>query len=302
MNSIEISPNLYLIPLDQNLPGFTSFIGAWVYKGKKTVLVDVGPAATIPLLVQSLKTLKIHHLDVILLTHIHIDHAGGIGDLAILFPDTPIVCHETGIRHLADPARLWEGSLKTLGNTALSYGPFRPVPLDLLYNAANYTDHGILPIMTPGHAPHHVSYIMDSHLFAGEAGGVYIQQPDKKFYLRPATPPRFFLETSINSIDELITKKPSMICYGHFGVNEDSVGMLKTHRNQLLLWKRIIEEDIIRLGRINDKDFFEGCLQRLLTEDPNLNLFFHMDKAVQDREKGFLKNSIRGFTGYLRDL
>ena len=85
---------------NQDLPGFTSFIGSWIYKGKKTFLVDVGPAATIPVLVKSLEVLEVSHLDAILLTHIHIDHAGGIGDLSLLFPDTPIVCHETGIQHL----------------------------------------------------------------------------------------------------------------------------------------------------------------------------------------------------------
>ena len=302
MKLIEISPNLHLIPLDQDLIGFTSFIGSWVYQGEKTVLVDVGPAATIPLLVESLKLLNIRRFDAILLTHIHIDHAGGIGDFVSIFPDTPVVCHETGIRHLVDPSRLCEGSLKTLGETAQAYGPFRPVPLQLLYDAADYTEHEILPVMTPGHAPHHVSYLIDSCLFAGEAGGVFVSVSDSDFYLRPATPPRFFFKTYINSVDTLIRAKPSMICYGHFGVHEDAIGMLKTHRNQLLLWKKIIEDEINRLNQIDDNDFFENCLHRLLKEDPHLKNFFHMDASVQEREREFLKNSIRGFAGYLHSV
>jgi len=302
MKLINVPPNLYLVPLDQDLPGFTSFIGAWIYKGKKTILIDVGPTATIPLLIQSLKDLGIRHLDAILLTHIHIDHAGGVGEMASLFPDTPIVCHETGIRHLADPSRLWEGSLKTLGKTARAYGPFRPVPSEFLNDAAGYTEHGVFPIMTPGHAPHHVSYFIDSCLFAGEAGGVFVHMPGSDDYLRPATPSRFFFETYINSVDTLIRAKPSMICYGHFGSHEDAVGMLKTHRNQLHLWRNIIEDEIARLHPIDDDDVFENCFKRLLKEDPRLKHFFHMDISVQEREKGFLKNSIRGFIGYFRGL
>jgi integrase len=107
MAAIEISPDLHLIPLDQKLTGFVSFIGAWLYQGDKTFLVDVGPAATIPDLLTALETLRIRKLDAILLTHIHIDHAGGIGHLAAQYPDTPIICHKSGIKHLADPSKQW---------------------------------------------------------------------------------------------------------------------------------------------------------------------------------------------------
>ena len=299
MRLIEIAPELYLIPLDQDLPGFTSFIGAWIYKGKKTFLVDVGPAATVPVLVKSLESLGIRHLDAVLLTHIHIDHAGGAGDLAEFFPDVPIICHEKGIKHLADPSHLWEGSLKTLGQTAQAYGPFRSVPRKLLYDAARYQEDNVMPILTPGHAPHHVSYLLGPYLFAGEAGGVYLDIPGNGFYLRPATPPRFFLETSIKSIDALIVKKPSIICYGHFGMNEHALDMLKTHRDQLLLWEKIIKDEMVHLGEAEEVDFFKSCLQRLLKQDPFLKGFFNMGEAVKKREKGFLKNSIKGFTGYL---
>ena len=222
--------------------------------------------------------------------------------MATLFPDTPIICHETGIRHLVEPSRLWEGSLKTLGETAEAYGPFQPVPSVHLYDAAGYAEHGILPVMTPGHAPHHVSYFMDDCLFAGEAAGVFIRISDNEDYLRPATPPRFFFFFFLSSVDELIKKAPSMICYGHFGFHDDAGGMLKTHRKQLLLWREIVEDEINLSRQIEDEAVVENSLQRLLKEDPCLKYFSHMDTLVQDREEGFLKNAIRGFIGYLRNL
>ena len=76
----ELAKNLWLIPLNYKLTGFTSFIGAWLYKGEKTFVVDVGPAATVPVLLKALDELGVRRLDAVLLTHIHIDHAGGIGD------------------------------------------------------------------------------------------------------------------------------------------------------------------------------------------------------------------------------
>lgn len=300
MEPIAIAPKLHLIPLDQDLPGFVSFIGSWIYRDKKTFLVDVGPAATVPELMEALNTLDVKHIDAILLTHIHIDHAGGVGDISALFPRTPIVCHESGIRHLVDPSRLWQGSLKALGQTAQTYGPFRSVFHHLLYNASSYTTQEILPIMTPGHAPHHVSYLLDSYLFAGEAGGIFIDIPGMNFYLRPATPPRFFFEIYIKSIDELMATRPSKICYGHFGIHEDAVGMLKAHKKQLFLWEKIIADEMTRHIKTNSIDFFESCLHRLLQEDPLLKCFSHFDKVTQVRERGFLQNSMKGFVEYLQ--
>ncbi|MBU0988338.1 MAG: MBL fold metallo-hydrolase [Proteobacteria bacterium] len=298
MDPIQVAPNLYLIPLEQDLSGFTAFISAWVYTGNQTLLVDVGPANTVPVLVKALEKLTIRRLDAILLTHLHIDHAGGTGYFIRHFPDTPIVCHESGLRHLTDPARLWQGSLKTLGATALAYGPIQPVPLHLLCSAAKFRKHGVESILTPGHAAHHVSFFLKPYLFAGEAGGVFIDIPGNDVYLRPATPPKFHLETYLKSIDALLTKNPTTICYGHYGLSENAAGMLAAHRKQILLWKQIITEEF---DRKNAKNFLEVCSHRLISEDPCLKSFSKMDASVQDREKGFMQNSIKGFTGYLSE-
>ena len=293
---LTVAPDLFLIDLDLPLTGFRQFIGAWVYRGDINVVIDVGPAATFGQLRQALRQIDIESPDLILLTHIHLDHAGAIGDLAQAFPQTPIVCHPKALQHLEAPQRLWEGSLKTLKATAEAYGPIKSVPAEQLIDGTRFSHTLIEPILTPGHAPHHMSFVIGPYLFAGEAAGVYRAMPSGKPYLRPATPPRLFLDVHRDSLDRLLARDASHICYGHFGLCSQGREILEAHRQQLHLWETIIKD---RLVEKRDAQWREGCLQQLLAEDSWLGGFSQLDTDVQAREHFFIHNSIKGFAGYL---
>jgi glyoxylase-like metal-dependent hydrolase (beta-lactamase superfamily II) len=292
----KIADDLFLIPLNLPGTGFTAFISAWLYRGEKTFLVDVGPSTTATNLLSALQELNVGHLDYILLTHIHLDHAGAIGQIADAFRQTPIICHEAGIPHLIEPSKLWEVTQKLLGPMALAYGPIQPVVGDRLSNAKNFQTEYVTPIITPGHATHHVSYQTEKYLFAGEAGGVYMSLPQNKFYLRPATPPKFFLNIALQSVDRLIACQPEKICYGHFGINARAVRMLEVHRSQLLFWETLIKDEI---QSCSAKDRTAACQKRLLKNDPLLANFDQLPTDVQARERYFFQNSINGYLGYL---
>ena len=292
----KIADELYLITLVPPLSGFHDFIGAWLNRGRPSFLVDVGPSSTAEALLRTLQATDTNHLDYILLTHIHLDHAGAIGEIAEKFPDTPIVCHPEGIPHLVNPARLWEGTLKVLGATGRAYGPIKPVSAGRFISSSQFQSNAIEAVSTPGHSSHHVSYQTDRRLYLGEAGGVCLSLPGHQLYLRPATPPRLFLDQALNSIDTLIAKKPSVACYGHFGLQHDAAEKLARHRHQLLLWERMVKA---QLQDDPSGDFIGICRDRLLAEDPLLRGFNHMPPDVQERERAFLANSIRGFLGHL---
>ena len=288
--------DLYLIKLIPPLTGFDNFIGVWLFKGEKNFIVDVGPAVTSQQLIQALNKLNINHLDYILLTHIHIDHAGAIGDITAHFPQTPVICHAKGISHLAEPSRLWEGTLQTLGKIAQKYHPFTPVSSDRFISADQFTSSCVTAIETLGHSPHHVSFLTDDYLFAGEAGGVCLSVRETNDYLRPASPPRFYFDIYLDSIDRLLMQNPQILCYGHFGLTVDAQKMLKKHRKQLFVWKEVIG-DIIK--RSSYENIETECMEHLVEHDNLMQGFALMSDNAKKREQGFLINSIKGFIEFL---
>ena len=297
-NIARIDDSLFMITLPVSITGFSDFITSWVWTAGPVVVVDVGPSSTSDHLLSALAEIGVKQPDFILLTHVHIDHSGGIGQVADAFPDTPVVCHPKAVTHLEDPQRLWEGSLKTLGEVARRYGPIDPVKPGQILSADRFETQGITAVPTPGHAPHHFSYLMDDLLFGGEVGGVCLPLAYDHYYMRPATPPRFRIKIYQESIDRLLGYQPQRICYGHVGMYHDAVGMLRRHRGQLSDWLEMIARWREGRSELGD-DALEECLEVLLAEDPLLSGFSQLSSEVQSRERFFLRNSVKGYWEYL---
>ena len=151
-------------------------------------------------------------------------------------------------------------------------------------------------IETPGHAAHHLSYNYKNRLFAGEAAGNYFIINDTE-YVRPATPPRFFLDVFLNSIDRMLSLDDQPLYYAHCGSTMGSHRMLTDFRTQVLHWKEIIQGQVLK----GEKDLINRCVGALLAQDPNLKAFFEMQPELQKREKTFLRNAVDGFIGYLKE-
>jgi glyoxylase-like metal-dependent hydrolase (beta-lactamase superfamily II) len=279
------------------LPGFGEFISSWLVTGPVTCLVDVGPASTAEQLAAGLAALGVRRLDYILITHIHLDHAGATGHIAARFPEARIVCHDKGIPHLVDPAQLWEGSRKVLGAVAEGYGPLHPVPAERFVPAQGFAEAGVRALITPGHAPHHASFEAGRVLFAGEACGVLYALPAGD-YMRPATPPRFFLNTALASMELLVARAPGRMAVGHHGIRDNGAELLRRHREQLLFWEEWIAAHPAEAA---DADAVERLAEGLLAEDPLLRSFASFPAPAQQRERYFLKNSINGFLGWVRE-
>lgn len=291
----KISDELFLVAFNPPIPGYESFLSAWIYFGEVTFLVDTGPSVTAGALVKALDSLGVNRLDYILLTHVHIDHAGAVGDIAVLFPEAQVVCHSRGIPHLVNPHELEVSSEKVLGETARQYGPVRPVSEGRLLPAETFMSNSVMPMPTPGHASHHVSYHTDRYLFTGEAAGACFPGAMGISYMRPSTPPPFYLDISMQSLENLMELKPQRLCYGHFGSFEFGERVLWQHREQLRLWDSIVTSEMSRgLGGL---DLELNVLKTILENDPLVLPFLDMEGPLRLRELFFLQNSIKGFIG-----
>jgi glyoxylase-like metal-dependent hydrolase (beta-lactamase superfamily II) len=287
--------NPTFIELKQNKPGFRHFIGSWLITGRENIVVDVGPSNSIDQLIHSLTELGVDRIDRVLLTHIHIDHAGGLAPFVEHFPMARVICHEKAISHLVDPSKLWAGARKTLGGDLTdTYGPIRPVKKEWLVPHTEAKLEGLEIVETPGHAAHHLCFIAKGFLFAGEAGGVHFTVGDSE-YLRPATPPVFFMNQFLESIDRLLSHETMPICYSHFRLAGSSHAMLRRQKNQLVLWKSIIKEVLSK----GENGLIERSLDALLRRDPELKAFSELSPEDQDRERFFMGNCIEGYRGFL---
>jgi glyoxylase-like metal-dependent hydrolase (beta-lactamase superfamily II) len=296
MEIYAINPILKLLNLQPPIPGYGKFIGAYLFQGEKNAIIDVGPKAAIPNLLRALTELNLNpnEIDYIVLTHIHMDHAGGVGTALKEMSKAKVLAHGRAITHLVDSTMLWQNSLKTLGEIALKYGEIEPVPEHRLMAA---TDQMKLDLgrgltleihLTPGHATHHLSIFDRANgvLIAGEAAGVCIEGN-----VRPTTPPPFKLEETLASIDKLIALKPQKLCYGHFGCYDNAGERLKAYRQKLIDWHKTVGA-AAKAGKSP-----EEILTLLRKKNKSLSYLDHLDRDEYAREFALLINSINGLAG-----
>lgn len=304
---------LHLIDLDQPLPGQRRFISCWArLDGPVTYLVDPGPPRSAAALAARLRELGLRRLDLVLLTHVHLDHGGATAPLLEAFPGARVVCHPDGRRHLADPGRLWAGSRQVLGRKAEVYGEPRPVPAGALADDDEAARLGIEVIPTPGHAPHHVAFRDGDDLFLGEAAGTFStlgRGPlTTDYYLRPATPPRFRPEVGRASLDRLLALDPlpRRLRFAHHGwFGGDGRRLLTDARGQLDLWLGVCREGLDAWpGAVGDvaeapDALLDDIAARARRRDPRFARGEALEADIRGRERDFTRQSLRGMLGHL---
>src|SRR5206468_1521279 len=208
-------------------------------------LFDCGPSTTIEALKAGLADRGVALTDVrhLLLSHIHLDHAGAAGVLVREHPTLQVHVSGIGAPHLADPSRLEASARRLYGDTFDTlWGELAPVPQQNI-RVVGTEVLGLECFPSPGHASHHVCYLAgDGTLYAGDAAGVRLQ-PDRAV-LPPTPPPDFDLEAWDRTIDEIERRKPSRLALVHFGVADDPEPHLAQLRRRLVDWVRRVEQGV----------------------------------------------------------
>lgn len=240
-------------PIDLHHQGHERTIGAYlVDTDDGPAIFDCGPATTVDALKAGLAAhgLALHDVRHLLLSHIHLDHAGAAGVLVREHPELQVHVSEIGAPHLVDPSRLERSARRLYGDTFDGlWGELAPVPAASI-RVAGERVLGLECFPTPGHASHHVSYLdRDGTLYAGDAAGVRIQPG--RYVVPPTPPPEVDVELWQETIEELERRDPERLALVHFGVADDPQRHLAELRLELYDWA-----DFVR-GGADEQEFIE---------------------------------------------
>ena len=228
-------------------------VAAYLVRGKERALIDTGYASSTESMIKSLAKSGVeqNNLDYLLPTHIHLDHGGSCGALSKQFPRAVVRVHPIGEPHLVDPTRLIESVKGIFGDELVGkYGLPEPVDKERIRNIGddeviNLGDRVRLrSVWTPGHASHHLSYVLEESgvMFTGDAVGVHF--PDFPVLVPTTPPPSFNLEKAIASTNRILQLSPALLCTPHFGILDNVNGRLQENVRVLLDWKAAVESFI----------------------------------------------------------
>lgn len=274
--------------IDSLMCGREQVTSCYLIEADEPALVETGPSTSLDAVREGLDALGVGPSDLahIVVTHIHLDHAGGAGSLAPHYPGATVWVHERGAPHLADPTKLVSSATRVYGEAKLRelFGSVDPVPADRLRSVTDgdriaLGNRHLDVLYTPGHASHHVALVDSATgvVFVGDALGVFL--PDVGV-LRPASPPpEFDLEMAIDSIGLIEGRHPPAVMFSHFGPNSDVTEICRIAIDRLRRWTEIVGEALEESDQLPD---VISALRRE-TEDELVGAAGDRTDAVADR-------------------
>lgn len=295
----EVAENIYLI--DDQVCSISKLGSVYLLNEEKKALVDSGPPSSASVVLEGIRKVGVSPEDIsyIIVTHIHLDHAGGAGVLLKAMPRAQVVVHRKGARHLVKPTELIESATKAQGAQIIArYGevePVEPERVQVAYDGDTVRLSGeqVLDFIdAPGHAPHELCIFesRNSGIFVGDAVGLCLADGEVLLPCHP--PPGFDVEVCINTIQRLMTLNASRLYFAHFGVSNMVQEILLLAIDQIQTYAGMVTE----AARENALD---GVAERLLAQVmPALEPIKKIPAVYKLLIEDLVPSSIAGFIHY----
>ena len=293
--------------IDTVLAGERELNSVYLVAATEPCLIETGPAADLIRLIPALTALGFGPDDLahVIVTHIHMDHAGGVGDLLARFSRARVWVHEAGAAHLADPSRLIASTARTYGQQRMAdlFGGMRPTPADRIVAVADgdmieLGSRRLRTVHTPGHASHHIA-VADERTGAvctGEAIGSYLPWAPA---FRPALPPpEVDVEAAHRSIARIRDLRPSTVLTSHFGPVPDPDDALTIAEERIDAWASDVR-DVLEQNPDADIDTITARLSERARDDFVRDAGRPIDEARYD-VLGSIRMNAQGLTRYWR--
>ena len=227
----------------------SNFISIYLIIDEKIALIETGPASSHTNLVRGIEStgLSLSDVDYVIPTHIHLDHFGGGGHIMEVCKKAKAIVHPKAYKHVSEIDAWWQGSSDFLGHIADLYGKPKEILQSRLVSAEDGFElslgkFGIKALHTPGHAPHHITWVYGNEAFVGDSAGLWYPNLDKSF---PVTPGYYRHDLALQSIEKMESINLDFLLYTHFGPRSAKNTLSQTAK-EFELWMDIVKESVAR--------------------------------------------------------
>jgi glyoxylase-like metal-dependent hydrolase (beta-lactamase superfamily II) len=293
--------------IDTVMAGERELNSVYLVEASEPALIEAGPGADHDRIVAALDHLGVHPDDLahIVVTHIHMDHAGGVGALLQRYPHATVWVHEVGARHLVDPERLVASTARTYGEDRMRalYGSMISVAPDRLRavgggDRIDLGDRALTAVHTPGHASHHIAVHDDRSgaMWTGEAIGSYLPWAS---CFRPALPPpEVDIERALGSIAAMRSRGPTALLTSHYGPVPDADDAFELAAARIRSWAGAVER-VLRHDLDASEDSVRESLERLARTEFEIDAHRSFEEQRYD-VLGSIRMNAQGIARYWR--